>query len=206
MKFVVISDTHNKHRDISLPEGDVLLHCGDFTGRGTPEEFADFGNWLQNLPYENIVVIPGNHDILAQTLPEEAKKFMGRAHLLIDEAFVVDSIKIWGSPWTPQFYNWAFMTYTDSHAKSKWDLIPDDTDILMTHGPPHGVMDLVPRGENIGCPELLKAVNRVSPKYHLFGHFHGGYGTSKHSETTFVNAATLDERYMVAHKPYVINI
>ena len=209
-KIVTISDTHNKHDQISLPKGDLLIHAGDFTVRGTENEVAVFGNWLQGLDFEEIVVIPGNHDFLAERNFPLVKRLLGRAHLLHDSSIELFGLKIYGSAWTPFFYNYAFNLRRGSPIKEKWDLIPDDTDILITHGPPQFTMDLVGRGglatENIGCEELKIAIERIKPKLHVFGHCHSGYGTRVKDGITYINAASLNELYLASNKPIIFNI
>ena len=129
-------------------------------------------------------------------------------------------MKIYGSPWQPRFGWWAFNLERGPDIKAKWDMIPEDTDILVTHGPPRGYGDKVYRGvihdemmdqmlseyERVGCYDLKKAVERVKPKYHIFGHIHSGYGTYKNKDTTFINASIVNERYENVHTPIIFNV
>lgn len=98
------------------------------------------------------------------------------------------------------------MAKGEDDIRKYWDIIPHRTDILITHGPAYGVLDCTIGGDNAGCKELLSVVKRVKPKYHLFGHIHGGYGTLKAGKTVFVNGSSLDENYLVAHAPIIIEI
>lgn len=213
MKFVAISDTHNKLDQIidqvGIPDGDVLIHAGDATSLGKVEEFAKFNADLGKLPHPIKIFVAGNHDIGLQTDSSLCEGLLTNVtHYLRDSSVHIGGIKIWGSPWQPRFYNWAFNLDRGPKLKEKWDLIPDDTDILITHSPPYGVLDLVRREfsmENIGCEDLSVAIKRVKPKYHIFGHYHGGYGTNIKDGITYINASSLTESYLPSeeHKPIV---
>ena len=116
-------------------------------------------------------------------------------------------LKFWGSPVQPEFMDWAFNVKRGPDIKKYWDMIPDDTDVLITHGPPWGLLDQIRPGrevEHLGCGELLKAVRRVKPKLHVFGHIHGGYGSFKEGPTQFVNASLLNEAYRPVNAPIVV--
>jgi hypothetical protein len=115
-------------------------------------------------------------------------------------------IKIWGSPWQPEFYNWAFNLPRGEALKEKWDMIPVDTDILITHGPPFGKLDYVDYSKiNVGCEELLKRVEEIKPKIHVCGHIHGGYGYVFDGNTHFINASILNDRYEFRNKPIIVD-
>ena len=223
MRLVLISDTHGLHRDLSLPEGDVLIHAGDFMSSGKSFlEIADFGAWMSSLPFKHRIVIAGNHDMTMQYQPEEARAMLWDATYLQDSECVIDGVKFYGSPWTTKFMNWAFMSERGSEMKAHWDKIPDDTDVLITHGPPHGILDGSQQwGDKFGCEELRTAVFRVRPQLHVFGHIHFGYGEQKVvlksrsvGVTTataermpyFVNAAQVDEGYRLVNKPIVVDL
>jgi Icc-related predicted phosphoesterase len=123
----------------------------------------------------------------------------------------VDGIRIYGSPWQPFFCNWAFNLRTSKELKEKWDLIPEGIDILVTHGPPYGYGDKLAEngsspGENVGCKELLKAVERVKPKIHAFGHVHEGFGVYTLNNTILINASICDEYYRVINKPTEVSL
>lgn len=208
MRVVCISDTHSFHNRISIPEGDVLLFSGDMCGRSTLEDVRRFNQWLGTLPYpkENIVVVAGNHDRPFEDDPKKAKSFMTNCTYLQDELYVVNGLKIWGSPWQPEFFNWAFNLKRGPEIKEKWDLIPDGIDILITHGPPFGIGDKAQMTmQNVGCVDLLDAVKRVNPKMHLFGHIHEGYGVfqKKDMDTVFVNASICTLQYKPIQLPLV---
>jgi Icc-related predicted phosphoesterase len=206
MRIVAISDTHNMHHHTRIPDGDILIHAGDFTNQGTLEEVLGFERFFRALPHRHKIIIAGNHDFYFENFPEEAKKIMAEYTYLLDQTVTVEGIKFYGSPWQPRFQNWAFNLDRGTEIKAKWDLIPEDVDILITHGAPYGIGDQTFLGENIGCEELLKAVQRIQPKFHIFGHIHEGYGTQMIDGTTFVNAAICDMHYQAANPPTVLNL
>jgi hypothetical protein len=198
MRLVVISDTHGLHNGIEgLPDGDVLVHAGDFMNSGfDPEDIWSFNRWLGEQSFKYCVVTGGNHDRYFEIAPEQARPLLSNAIYLENTGLIIDSVSFWGSPYTPEFLNWAFMYPRGSAAKQYWDQIPYNLDVLITHGPPFGILDQVaPGGAHLGCEELLKAVQEKRPKLHIFGHIHGGAGTFENGVTRFVNAAYLNERY-----------
>jgi Icc-related predicted phosphoesterase len=198
MRLVVISDTHGLHSRIDeLPDGDVLVHAGDFMNSGyNPEELRSFNRWLGEQPFEHCVVCAGNHDRYFQNSPQEARSHLTNAIYLESAGVTIDNVTFWGSPYTPEFLNWAFMYPRGSAARRYWDEVPYKLDVLITHGPPFGILDQVsPGGAHLGCEELLKSVEEKKPKVHLFGHIHGGAGTLESGGTRFVNAAYLNEQY-----------
>lgn len=213
MKIVMISDTHGQHRKLKVPDGDILIHAGDaMTGGMDPREIVDLNDWFGELPHPSKIVIAGNHDFLFEKV-DTARGLFTNATYLQDEYTRVEGLKIYGSPWQPEFFNWAFNLPRGEALKRKWDLIPADTDILITHGPPWGYQDYVPRWgkheqyqEHVGCEELLKRVQEVKPMIHVFGHIHCGAGYTQDDHTTYVNAAVVDEQYRVRHSPTVITL
>jgi len=209
MRLVLISDTHGRHDQIgSLPDGDILIHAGDFMNSGLyPEEVISFNRWLTKLPIKHRVVCGGNHDRLFQKMPELALQFLTDATYLENTGVTIDGVSIWGSPYTPEFLNWAFMYPRGPAANQYWDQIPAGLDVLITHGPPYGILDqTAPGGEHLGCRELLNAVEAKKPKVHVFGHIHGGAGTFENGDTRFINAAYLNERYQPAEPAGIIRI
>lgn len=198
MRLVVISDTHGLHNRIpELPAGDVLIHAGDFMNSGyDPEEIRSFNHWLGKQPFEHRVVCGGNHDRYFQNSPHQARALLSNAIYLENEGLTIDNVSFWGSPYTPEFMNWAFMYRRGPAARQYWDQIPYNLDVLITHGPPFGILDQsMPDGPHLGCEELFEAVKEKKPNIHLFGHIHGGVGTFENGVTRFVNAAYLNEQY-----------
>lgn len=195
MKFTVISDTHNKHSSLSLGSGDVLLHCGDFSGRGTSQQIIQFNEWINRQDFKYKIVIAGNHDFMFENDPQTAQSLLTDVIYLQDSYVEIDGIKIYGSPWQPWFYDWAFNLQRGKELADKWALIPEDTDILLTHGPPWGIGDMTSRGERAGCEDLLERVQKIEPKYHCFGHIHEDSGQWEIGKTTFINASICDLAY-----------
>jgi Icc-related predicted phosphoesterase len=206
MRVVLISDTHNRHAELTVPEGDLLLHGGDFTMRGTEREISAFDEWLASLPHRDKVVIAGNHDRLFEEEPRIARSLIRHAEYLQDSGITIGGISIWGSPWQPWFMDWAFNLRHAAELRAVWEKIPAATSILLTHGPPHGILDRVIHGKEVGCGELLAAVARVRPRFHLFGHIHEGYGREVRDGTTFINASSCDERYRAVNVPVVLEL
>lgn len=208
-KIIFTSDTHNLHRHLDMPEGDILVHAGDMLMDGKGDELERFGRWLTELPYKHKLVIAGNHDFIFERKPEVAKVLLGHGGYgityLQDESITIDGIKFYGSPWQPRFFDWAFNVDRGEAIKKYWDLIPNDTNVLITHGPPHYVLDRV-LGKHVGCEELMNAINRVKPKVHVFGHIHCGAGYDTFNGTQFINASAVNERYQVVYKPYEIEL
>ncbi len=207
MKLTCISDTHNKLKETNPPAADVLIISGDITATGTIAEISKFNYELGMFKdrFKFIILIAGNHDFLFQKDPNLAKSLISNVtHYLQDEMVELDGIKFYGSPWQPYFYDWAFNLHRGEPIKAKWDLIPNGIDVLITHGPVAGILDVNDRGESIGCKDLFDAVLRVNPKLHICGHNHSGYGIKKFHNTTFVNASSFDRG--LKHKPIEIEI
>ena len=215
-RLTFISDTHTKHEKLNgfLPGGDILLCAGDISSRGYKTELENFFKWFDGIDnYDHKIFIAGNHDFGFQDEPETIKGLLTgykTIDYLQDEYLGIQDgdepeLKIWGSPWQPEFHNWAFNLPRGEKIKEKWDLIPDDVDILITHGPAFGKLDYVPYdGLNVGCEELLKRIEEVKPKIHLSGHIHSGWGYVFNGETHFLNAAILNDRYEFRNKPITI--
>lgn len=148
MRLVVISDTHGLHNIIEgLPDGDVLVHAGDFMNAGyDPEEIRSFNRWLGEQSFEHRVVCAGNHDRYFEISPQRARSILTNAIYLENTDVKIAKVSFWGSPYTPEFLNWAFMYPRGSAAKRYWDLIPYDLDVLITHGPPFGILDQISPG------------------------------------------------------------
>lgn len=206
MKLVVISDTHSLHSSLQVPCGDILVHAGDLTDRGTFEEVERFNEFLSQLSFPTKIVIAGNHDFCFERSRETSVNLLTNCIYLQDEAVTVEGIRFYGSPWQPWFYDWAFNLQRGSEIRAKWDMIPSNTDVLITHGPPFGHRDRTTGGEQVGCRDLLDAVNRISPQVHIFGHIHEGYGSTSTPNTTFINASMCNEHYVMANEPIVIDI
>lgn len=206
-KVVCMSDIHSWDTGFTVPEGDVLVAAGDLTSNGGASEVLRFVKWMGALPHAHKIIVAGNHDWLFQTEPALAKNMCLEEGItyLQDSGTEVEGLQFWGSPWQPWFYDWAFNVKGPS-IKKYWDLIPDGTDVLITHGPPFKILDRTSDGRNVGCPELAEAVDRVKPKLHVFGHIHPGYGRTKKGGTIFVNAAVCNDRYRPVNPIQVVEL
>jgi Icc-related predicted phosphoesterase len=207
LKIVVISDTHGKHRLVKLPKGDVLIHAGDVSYRGERYEVEDFLKWFSNQPHPHKIFIAGNHDFFFErTKPKAIESIMPvNVTYLNDSGIDINGCKIWGSPITPQFFQWAFNRKRGEAVRRHWELIPMDTNILITHGPPYRILDQTIYDQYVGCKDLLLRVQEVAPQYHLFGHIHEAYGNVIQNGTRFINASIVNESYDMVHRPVVFD-
>jgi Icc-related predicted phosphoesterase len=215
MRITVISDTHNKHKQITqdLPGGDILIHAGDISSMGYEHEIREFCKWYNSIKnYTHKIFIAGNHDWGFQNDPTKIKEILElypSIKYLQDDFIVIgedteSTIKIYGSPWQPRFMNWAFNADRGEDIQQYWDKIPNDTDILITHGPAFGYLDtVIGQGIPLGCENLTDKIAEVKPKIHVCGHIHSGYGhkVSTDGDVHFFNAAVLGEQYNYMHKP-----
>lgn len=234
MRLVFISDTHNKHKKLTIPECDILFHSGDWTGMGYKHEVEDFAKWLNKQEQcKNIVITPGNHEktfekCLHATENDPSSRTWitdkcPRAHLLIHEAVEVEGIKIFGSPWTPYFFNWAWnagRTVKEANHVFKpfigdlWKDIPLDTQILLTHGPAYGILDYAQDWNDksklisVGCVELLNKIKEMKDlKIHASGHLHLQGGKQEvHNGVLHINAAVCNEAYQPDNEVKVLDI
>lgn len=210
-RIACISDTHGKHDEVIVPDNiDVLLHAGDFTSSGTIAQTKAFLEWFSKQPAKHKIFISGNHDFLDQDqsslFNDLVAEYPGLVYLR-DEGTEIDGLRIWGRPWTPRFFDWAFMSDPGSnHMRSTLQVIPEGIDILLTHGPAKGILDMTIRGERVGCEDMLEALDRIQPKYVVCGHIHESAGVLVKDGVTHVNAATLSERYIHKNQPIIIEI
>jgi Icc-related predicted phosphoesterase len=207
---------------VNIPEGEILVHAGDALSRGTDKEFRKFINHFKKLPHPYKIYVPGNHDIFTEKNEPYVKSECAANGIIYlnNSGINILGLDFWGSGITPRFHNWAWnrdsgicgTSYRPSNPEYNpiepyWDIIPENTDILVTHGPPHGILDVsIYSGEHCGCKRLLNKVNELKPKYHIFGHIHHWYGTQKIENTTFVNASICTEQYKPINKPIVLEI
>lgn len=210
MRFICISDTHMSHRGFNLPHGDVLIHAGDATSTGTPDEVDRFLRWFAAQAHPQKILIAGNHDWIYQKDPERAASLLAKypgITYLQDSGVAIDGVRFWGSPWQPWFMDWAFnLPRNGEKLLETWGLIPEGTDVLITHGPPHGVLDQVHGGEHLGCEQLRLRLAAVRPKVHVFGHIHDGYGVAQSKTATYINASTCTEQYQALNRPIVFDL
>jgi Icc-related predicted phosphoesterase len=216
MKLVLISDTHCQHKALKIPQCDILIHAGDFTHRGEEHLTIDFMKWFESQTQcTNKLFVSGNHDFLSERDPVKFRQLVAThapsCTYLEDESVVVEGYKVHGSPVSPWFHDWAFNRNRGLDIQKHWDMIPSDTEILITHGPILGYGDTLSAygsepGKQVGCANLLSTIDaRLKDlKLHISGHIHEGAGIYAHGFITVVNASMLDERYRFRHQPRVI--
>ena len=218
MKILCISDTHNQHSSIPTnlinnEDGsiDTIIHAGDVTGRGTKNEVLPFLNWFDKLPFKNKILIAGNHDFWFEQATNIDVKYVlslrkGITYLR-DSGVEIDGIKFWGSPVQPWFYDWAFNKVGET-IKPHWDMIPSDTNVLITHGPIKGFLDMTLEGDSVGCPYLKDRIGELKDlKLHVCGHIHEAYGIFETGNgVTLVNASVLNRNYYMTNRPIIVEI
>lgn len=185
------------HHLIDLPKADVLVHCGDAMNWGSYDEMAIFFNWFTNTPYTYRIFIAGNHDIQLQKIGKQLPDWVypDKFHFLWDSGVTIEGIKFYGSPWVTTINGrWAF-EQNEFELERHFIRIPGDTDVLITHGPPYGILNDV-YGRHIGSQALRTRVEKLRPRYHFFGHCHEDFGAFERvyqddgRSTVFCNAAT----------------
>lgn len=216
MKLCVISDTHEKHNKIDIPECDILIHCGDFSMMGDKFKILAFLNWFSSQPARYHIYIAGNHDISYEKDLDFKNRMIKKFDLIYleHEPKEIEGLKFFGSPYSPEFFNWSFSYERGSLDATKlWNQIPRDTDILITHGPPKNILDRCkynspPHPQNAGCEILRHRIEDLNLKYVLFGHIHEGRGMDYYtlSPTVFVNASSCDLRYRPIKDPVILEV
>lgn len=216
--LIFISDTHTKHYEIDKQLREIyennpnaiLVHSGDISYRGRVWEVQEFIEWYSSLPFKNKIMIAGNHDFLFESDPEKAeellKEFGPEIIYLNDSGVEVEGLNFWGSPVTPWFHDWAFNRVEET-ISYHWELIPDNVDVLITHGPPYLTLDSTRSGLRVGCPILAERIKKItSIKVHVFGHIHEAAGIVEKDGVIYVNASTLDLYYDVKNSPVILSI
>lgn len=209
MKLVMLSDLHSQFYNYNIPDGDVLIISGDITGRGELSVLKQFCiRFGSLLPHKYKIVISGNHDFCFEdSRKTEALKMLNDHGLIYLEnsGIQIDGWNFWGSPNTPKFYDWAFMK-SRKDLYDHWKTIPDNTDVLITHGPCSGILDANANGDSCGDEALLDRVYQVKPRLHIFGHIHESHGMKRIDKTTFINCAILNDSYKRIFKPIEIEL
>jgi hypothetical protein len=206
MHIRAVSDLHGQLP--AIPPCDLLLLGGDLCPVSNHEigfqaEWLDttFRRWLESVPARHIVGVAGNHDFIFEKLPETVPTDLPWTYLQ-DRGCEIEGFRLWGTPWQPWFFDWAFNLY-ENELKQKWALIPEGTDILVLHGPPFGFGDAVPRGggmiEHTGSHSLLERIRTIRPRLAIFGHIHEGRGEYRNGDTVLANVSLLDVNYRAVH-------
>lgn len=217
-KLCFISDTHALHDHVRVEPCDILVHSGDFTNDLGRASLRNFLIWLERQPAKHKILVAGNHDGALELWPDLAHQMISEhapsCTYLQDSGCEVNGIKFWGSPVTPEFFSWHFNRKRGEDIRRHWDMIPNDTDVLITHGPAYGILDNVhpsmlgpERDEHQGCKDLADALERVMPKVHCFGHIHNGYGTMGMWKgkpfAVSINASICGENYKPTNLPFI---
>lgn len=204
MRLVAISDVHGKWKKLKIPTCDILISAGDYSFKGEPHMVKDFHAWLEVQDAGHIISVQGNHELWVEKNFQEAKELAESvcpAVHFIDEGLVeIEGLKIWCSAITPWFHDWAWNRHRGPEIKSHWDRIPDDTNIIVTHGPAYGILDLVVAANgdpqrNVGCVQLGKRIKEIKPDIHICGHIHSGHGEFEQDGIRYFNASICDEMY-----------
>lgn len=225
LKIVAISDVHGKWNKIQIPKCDILISAGDYSFRGERHMVKDFHRWLNKQPAKHIISVQGNHELLVEKYflecKEIAKEECNRVHFIEEDLIEIEEIKIYCSAWTPYFNNWAYnagRTISEAALYQKpfigdiWNRIPDDIDILVTHGPPYEILDLAPVNRinpiprNVGCERLKERIKSLKKlTHHIFGHIHNDYGIKQIDGITYINASICNEAYQPLNEPIVVD-
>jgi Icc-related predicted phosphoesterase len=201
MRIVIVSDTHERHEEYGVLEGDVLLHCGD--GCESSSESADaLDDWFARQRFQHVLAVGGNHDHALLARVRAGQQVFRHAHFLLDEAIEIDGVRFYGSPWVPQLRGWAFYA-NDQALAAHWAKIPADIDVLITHTPPAGILDRDRGGYSYGCTQLRERLDDLSPSLHCFGHIHASGGVLDGSPTTSINASAITHHHAELRPPVV---
>ncbi len=190
---------------MSLPPCDILIHSGD-ANINTIRDMNMFMAWMNSQPAKHRIYVAGNHDDMCEAVPGLVKKLFNENEIIYldNTRIVLEGIKIWGSPYTPQYNNWAFMKPRGDEMLRIWKMIPEDTDLLITHGPPMHILDMTDEGIAAGCWDLDFIVKKIKPKLHLFGHIHEAYGFYENEHTRYYNGSVVNGDYVLSNLPHII--
>lgn len=219
--FALTSDIHGSHYDLVVPRADYLIHAGDFSTYGHTEDTADFLRWMEAQPHRTKIAIAGNHDKLPyqrlRVFNELLVKHAPSVIYLQDSTVEIDGLVIHGSPFTPAFLDWHFMADRGPDIQRHWDMIPDNVNVLISHGPPMGIHDGLPHdfmhpeagSQHVGCANLTTTIRErlkdLKLAVHGHIHLHSGAKTMRDG-VLYVNASALDESYDVVTQPIVVNL
>lgn len=187
--IAALADTHLRHAAVAIPPADILIIAGDITRSGTVNQLADALDFFRGLPHPDKIFVAGNHEFCLERKPERVRHLLAGFHYLLDEGVTLRGVRFWGSPWQPRFFNWAFNLDRGPALAEKWAQIPDDTDVLITHGPPRGHGDDTGH-DRVGCDDLLARVQLLKPPLHVYGHIHEERGHWRLGDALLANVTT----------------
>lgn len=234
VRILCISDTHGEHGSLdpsSFSPCDLVIFAGDLSMFGNPSEVSSFKKWFQSINCPNKLLIAGNLDLTFDTKNLDHFKdkilhyvktdvkletikpnflqnadFIYAEHNLVEITISNHPIRIFASPYTPEFMDFGFQYKEKEQAKALWDQIPNDIDVLVTHGPPHNICDKSSSGFHCGCEVLRGAIERVKPALSVFGHIHEAYGTDVFGDTLCCNVALVNQSRKIANKPTYVDL
>jgi Icc-related predicted phosphoesterase len=204
MRLVCLADLHDEQQ-VDIPDGHVLIVAGDICRKGNNDEIKRFDHWLARLPHQHKLVIAGNHD-RPFAKAENPNELIKNGVYLQDSGIEINGFKFWGSPWQPRYFDGAFDLKRGPELSEVWRKIPVDTDVLITHTPPFGILDRTRLGKNVGCKDLAEAVQRIKPKAHIFGHIHESAGIWRGANGIFVNSSIKKKPNNSMQKVKIIDI
>jgi len=215
LQIVALSDSHNATKRVEIPDGDILIHAGDFSFQGKSLEIQDFIEWLKDQPHKHKLWIAGNHEWGIEDYPSNANVIDNETNstYIHDKVIEIEGLKFLGCNFTPEFNNWAF-NLTERQSKIYWENAPE-ADVVVCHGPPHTILDSVTPEYKykrpLGCKHFLSYIERVKPKVAIFGHIHGGFGHetikwNDDSETECFNVSVMNEQYQLTNPVTIIEI
>ncbi|MEO0342938.1 MAG: metallophosphoesterase [Pseudomonadota bacterium] len=207
MKIVFISDTHGQHEDLISLSGDVLIHCGDFDNIFEPDKhiIEKVDDWFGRQDFDRIFCVGGNHDHILEDLSACTPTPFQNAEFLHSRSYEFGGLKFYGSSWVPQLSHHAFFARPDT-LKTAWAEVPKDTDILVTHTPPAGTLDVSSKGQSLGCRYLASHIQDLNLKIHCFGHVHAAAGYMDKAGTTCINASLVNSRFEIVHPPISVEV
>ena len=207
-KICAISDTDIQHYDLKIPKCDIFIFAGDAEIRAL-DELHMFNDWLGTINTKYCITIAGNHDRYLEIIGQaRCEQLFTNATYLQNSGIEINGLKIWGSPYTPEFMSWAFMyPRRSSDAKNIWKQMPENLDILIGHGVPYQILDLSDyQNEHVGCEVLQREIFKKKPKYYLGGHIHESFGHTEKEGINFYNCSVLNGKYQLVNKPTIIEI
>lgn len=215
MKIIAISDTHCRWQNLVIPECDILISTGDYSYHGQPDIVLNFHKWMGEQKARHFISVQGNHEEWVEKNFSAAKAIAQGAcptiHFMDEGPIEIEGIKFWCSSITPFFHNWAYNRHRGPDIKRHWDMIHADTDVLLTHGPPYGILDIAPfpngtPKERVGCYDLKDRIDLIKPDLHIFGHIHHCGGQQHHEDgVSYYNASICDEMYCPSNPVTVID-